>query len=264
MVAIPFMHSISLLSFRPLLAGLVLGTGAALAAAEPAASAPAPSSPTAGAPAAPIDQHTLDKRTSGVLKRLQLSDAAQKEAVLQILEQHFRALYDWHQQHDPELAGLWKRWADARTQDAKDETKAAAVVAEIRATYASLQPQHQSFLQALAKHLTPEQVEAVKDAMTSSPGMRRTYEAYLKMIPTFTDEEKAFIAGKLLVAREMAMDAVSDKEKANLFKTQKVQVEAYIDAQGYDYRAAYKAFANNQPAPKDAITKRVRTAPAAP
>jgi hypothetical protein len=196
---------------------------------------------TESKPAVPIDGHTLDKHTTAVLKVLNLEPEKQL-AVRHTLEAHLQAVQAWHVTHGEELATLWNAWAAARTPPHKDETKAGEIARQIDDLFATLRPQHAQFVTALAAELSPTQIEQVKDAMTKSPGLPRTYHAYLQMIPTFTAEQKAFIHQKLELAREQALDAASEKETVSLFKKRKVEIEAYIDAQGLDYKTAYKAF----------------------
>ncbi len=223
---------------------LILGSAGLL----PVARAAEPSSPaatTSTAPAStatPLDQRTLDKRINPIFKSLALNDAAKEARVRAVLEPHFQALQSWHAKNDADIAMLWTQWSAARTPPQQDEAKAAAVVERINQVYASFQPEHDAFLTSLTALLTPTQVEAVKDVLTRSPGLKRTYDAYLQIIPELTAAQKEFALQKLRVARERAMDAITDKEKANIFKTQKIQIEAYFNAQGYDWKRSYAAF----------------------
>jgi len=211
---------------------LALAPTALLRSAEPAASA---------APAG-LDQKTLDKRTAPILKDLALGDAAKEAAVRAILEPHFQALHTWHEKNDAGLKALWNQWAEARSPEKKNDAHAATVSRQIDETYATFRPQHDAFLAALKTVLASAQIDAVKDSLTKSPGLKRTYDAYLQIVPQFTEAQKTFVREKLEIAREQAMDAQTNKEKADLFKKQKIQVEAYIDAAGYDWKKSYAAF----------------------
>ncbi len=216
----------------------------AFAAAAPfAVAADAPAEAAAATPAAAAKPSKSPERAAKVLKDLKLTDGAKEEKVRTILVTHFDALQAWHETHDAEINPLWTKWAAARSAEKKDEAAAAKVGEQIDAVYADFKPEHDVFLTNLGKELTPAQIEAVKNSLTRSPGLERTYNAYLEMVPQFTDKDKAFIREKLTIAREQAMDTTADKEIVNLFKRQKVLCEAYIDAQGYDYRKSYEAFA---------------------
>ena len=50
-----------------------------------------------------------------------------------------------------------------------------------------------AFLAALAREISAEQIEAIKNSLTRSPGMDRTANAYIEMIPQFTEADKAFV-----------------------------------------------------------------------
>jgi hypothetical protein len=178
---------------------------------------------------------------------LQIEDAEKSKRVEAIMVDHYRRMEAWHVANDPALAVHWQAWNDARDPNkgnGKDEAQARLRMGGIDAIHLTFKPQHYRFLDQLAAELTPEQIERVKDQMTSSPGMLRTYNAYLAMIPEFTDEQKQWIFGQMQLAREEAMDTTTGREATNLFKKYKVLVEAYIDDQGYDYRARYKAWAS--------------------
>jgi hypothetical protein len=200
-----------------------------------------------------LDQHTLDKRINPILTDLALRDAATEARIRAILEPHFQALHTWHAANDLTTTELWKQWADARATVHQDGVRAAEIAGQINQVYASFRPAHEGLLTSLAAVLSPAQVDAVKDSLTKSPGMKRTYDAYLQVVPNLTDAQKEFIQEKLRLARERAMDAIADKEKANIFKTQKVQIEAYIDAQGYDWKKSYTAFVAKMKAQTDAV-----------
>jgi hypothetical protein len=220
--------------------GWALACGSGVSAADPSPVAPkAPATPTPTPRR--LDAATLEKRVAPILKELALKETDRQSEVRSVLVDHFQALQEWHAEHDAELAALWTRWAEARS-GAKDEVKAAAIGREIDQVYASFQPEHASFLARLASSLTARQIDTVKDVLTRSPGLKRTYNAYLQIVPQMTEADKTFIYEKLRVAREQAMDAITNKEKANLFKRQKVQIEAYIDSKGYDWKKSYAAY----------------------
>lgn len=225
-------------SRSPRLLALLLIATVGWTAAGRAQTAPA----AAVSPAGPLDQHTLEKRTSPVLKALKLTDPAKAAAVRGILDSYFQQMAAWHQKVDPQLDTLWQQWGEARSPKHDDEAKAAEIGRQIDAVYAGFRPQHDAFLSRLATELSAGQIDAVKNALTKTPGFKRTYKAYLAIVPQLTDAQKDVIRGKLLAAREEAMDAVEKKEKIALFKKQKVGIQAYINEQGYDWNKSYKAF----------------------
>jgi hypothetical protein len=205
------------------------------AAAESAAVSSSPS------PAAPPPPPSV-RRAASLLKELKLADADQAARVRAVLEAHFAAMEKWHAAHDPELTPLWSEWAARRSPPEKDEAAAARIGEKIDAIYASFRPQHDAFLAALGREISPAQIETIKNALTRSPGMDRTANAYIEMIPQFTDADEAFVRHRFALAREQAIDTTTGKEIDAFFKRQKVVVEAYIDEHGYDYRKSREAW----------------------
>lgn len=227
--------------FSPRIAVVVAALGCVgltrVMAADATDAAPAPAKAEAG-----LSQHSLDKLTAPVLKSLKLGDDAREAKVRSVLEAHFRAVDAWHRTVDAELKTLWAAWGEARATDHQDEVKAAAIADKIDAVYAGFQAQHDAFGKELAATLSAEQVEVVKNALTKEPGLPRTYEAYLQIVPALTEAQKTYIHDTLVVAREEAVDSLDKKERISLFKKQKVKVQLYIDAQGYDWKKSYAAF----------------------
>jgi hypothetical protein len=195
----------------------------------------------AAEPAAPTGSQA-ERRATSLLKDLKLTDAGQEARTRAILEAHFTAMEHWHAVHDPALKPLWAEWAARRSPPEKDEAAAAKVGEKIDALYASFRPQRDAFLAALAREISPAQIESIKNALTRSPGMDRTANAYIEMIPQFTAADKAFVRARFALAREQALDTTTGKEIDAFFKRQKVIVEAYIDEKGYDYRKSREAW----------------------
>lgn len=225
-------------------------------AAENAAPAPAPASaaPAATAPKA----SPSERRAASLLKELKLTDAGKEARTRAILESHFAAMEKWHAANDPVLTPLWSEWATARNQPTKAEAN--KVAEKIDAVYADFRPQRDAFLAALAKEISPAEIEKIKNTLTRSPGLDRTANGYSQMIPHLTDADKAFIRARLTIARDQAIDTTADKEVVAFFKRQKDVVEAYIDEKGYDYKKSYQAWVAKMKAEDDAA-KAAKTAP---
>jgi len=201
------------------------------------------------------------RRAAAILKDLKLNDAGKKARTRTLLETHFTAMQQWHEANDPTLATLWSEWAAKRTPPNKDEAAAAKVGEKIDAIYAGFRPRRDAFLASLAMEISPTEIETIKNSLTRSPGMDRTANAYIEMIPQFTDADKAFVRERFALAREQAIDTTTDKEVAAFFKRQKVIVEAYIDEKGYDYkksRAAWVAKLNAADAAAKAVSSEAK------
>jgi hypothetical protein len=170
-----------------------------------------------------------------------IDDSANSLRAHEIMSDHYSRLWAWHEEHDPQLQELWQAWRDARSPPTKDEAKARGFTDQIANVYQSFQPRYEKFIEQLAEVLTTKQIDGIKDHVTRSPGMMRTYNAYCDVIPEMTDEQKAFVLDNFRQAREEAMNAGSGKEVIELFKKYKVINEAYVNEQGYDWAKRYKA-----------------------
>lgn len=189
-------------------------------------------------------QASLEKHIKPVLAALDLGDAAKEARVHDILAGQFAALHAWHAQHDAQIKPLWNAFNKARS--AQNATNASAALAEINGLYAGFKPQHDKFLADLSSILTPAQVETVEDALTVNK-VKVTYDVYLQIFPTLTDEQKAVVLRDLKAAREQAIDCEAMTEKSAFFKKYKILIEDdYLTSQGYDPKQARKDFANRQ------------------
>lgn len=203
------------------------------------------------APPNSAQQRRIDGETDRVLAPLKLDDPARTDRVRQVLGSWLVTLWNWHAQHDTELNTLWSEWNEARAVVPKDEFPGEVIAQRIDAIYASLKPACRTLLEELATALTPEQIDLFKETWSRSPGMDRTYRAYLEIVPDLTDEQKNVIRERMLLAREAAMLTDSDKEIVNLYKVHKVKVEAYIGTlQWAKLHAAYAQGGKNTAAPR--------------
>jgi Protein of unknown function (DUF3826) len=206
-------------------------------------------------PATAADDGATLKRADGkagrLLDAIKLDDSAKTERVKSILSGWYITIWTWHQKNDPKLKELWTQWSQARAVVPKDEFPAEVIAHQIDDVYASLQPTYRAFVEKLSAELTPEQVDALKEAWSRSPGMKRTYNAYLKIVPDLTDEQKKVIFDRMSIAREDAMLTDADREIVNIFKRHKVKVETYVGT--LEWAKLHRVFATggqSQPAPK--------------
>ncbi len=187
-------------------------------------------------------QKRIDSKTNRLLGAIKLDDAAKAERVKSILGDWYLTIWNWHAENDPKLKELWSQWNKARAVVPKDEFPAEVIATQIDDVYASLKPAYHAFNEKLAAELTPEQVSAIKELWSRSPGMMRTYNSYLAIVPDLTDEQKKVIYDRMLRAREDAMLTDSDREIVSIFKRHKVKVEAYIGS--LEWTKLHRAFAN--------------------
>lgn len=209
---------------RLILCGLLLLAVATTAAAVELKSA--------GRDAAYVE--TILQRSQKIVDRLGIDDAAQAEAVRNLIANRYFELNDIYEARDRRLAAV-------KEQGLTGEAKQQAVEAARAEADSRLYRTHFAFPAELAIYLTPEQIEGVKDGMTYGV-LDVTYTATLDMIPTLTDEEKAQIRAWLTEARELAMDAENSNKKHETFGKYKGRINNYLAARGYDLTAEREAW----------------------
>jgi Protein of unknown function (DUF3826) len=224
----------------PLLLILVLGASISIDAQTNADAIP-PAAMDAGDQA----RATLDKHAKPILADLNLNDSAKESAVRAALAEYLGELDAWHAQNDAQIKGLWAAFNKAHGK--LDATNTDAIGAKIDAIYATFKPSHDKFIASLSSVLSPEQVETVEDTLTVKK-VEVTYKNYQLIFHGLTPEQNAVILAKLKAAREQAIDAKAMTEKSAFFKKYKIQIEAYLTAQGYNVKQSYKDFVAKQKA----------------
>jgi len=196
-------------------------------------------------PAVTVDaatQQRSEAKAGRLVEGLKLEDPAKAARAKSIVSAWYVTMWDWHKVNDSKLKELWTQWNQARAVVPKDEFPAEVIAHEIDDAYASLKPIYQTFLTQLATELTPTQVDALKETWSRSPGMMRTYNAYLEIVPDLKDDQKKVIFDRMTMAREDAMLTDADREIVSIFKRHKVKVEAYVGT--LEWAKLHAAFAN--------------------
>jgi hypothetical protein len=185
---------------------------------------------------------SIEKRAADILAQLALTDPARSNAVRSAIVAQYRALRARDEAMDTMLRALSK---DAPGS----ETNRAELLPIL-----SRQLHHQ-FLARLSSHLTPEQLEVVKDRMTYNK-VQVTYAAYCSIVPDLSEADKAKILTALKEAREEAMDGGSADEKSAIFQKHKDHLNAYLATRGHDVAKAIKAWEAKQAEAKAAASPR--------
>jgi hypothetical protein len=218
--------------------GIIMVLAGGLAAAACAADPPSAS------PAGAIDEamrRRIDRKAAKIVEALKLTDAGKAAKVKAIASDWLAVMMTWHGEHDAELNRLWGEWNKARSVVPKDEFPGEVIAHQIDAVYASLKPAFGDYMKRLSAELTAEQVDAIKESGSRSPGMTRTYNAYLEIVSDLSAKDKEVIKARLLMAREAAMLADADKEIVAIYKRHKVKVEQYVGT--LEWAKLHKAFA---------------------
>jgi len=192
----------------------------------------------------------IDVRAGKLTAAAKIDDPAKAEKVKAMISGYLVAIEGWHKQNDPELSKLWSQWSKARTAPDKDEFPGEVIAHKIEDVYGSLKPVYETFVTRLGTELTPEQIDAIKEQWSRTPGMTRTYNAYLVEVPGLTDDQKKIIHDHMVLAREAAMLTDNSKEIISIFKVHKVKVEEYVGA--LEWGKLHSAFVNKGKATPDA------------
>lgn len=171
---------------------------------------------------------TLDSRADKIVLTLGLTDTNQIQRVKEIIILQYYNLSKIHDIRDSSLINIKQL-----TAEEKEKSKI-LVQNEINS---SLYKLHNEYISKLASELTFEQIEKIKDGMTYGV-FKRTYDGYLNLLPSLTEEQKKYIYSNLYEAREFAMDAGSSEEKHGWFGKYKGRINNYLSKEGYDLKKA--------------------------
>jgi hypothetical protein len=242
-----YSFSVVLLLSLSLAAQTAHAESAAVVAAKTQAAIDAGNFPSWWTPELPeAIKNDVTKKGPRLAEQLKLGDAAKTQEAAALITEHFGRLWAWNESAKQRLDDAWAAWDDARNNangKQKDELKALAVATEqLDPIYAEFTPQIQGFLSALRQEIGEEKTMELVDIITRSPGAKRTYDAYVAMVPEMTDEEKAILWDRMAEAREQALAAWSDGQIIKIFKKYKVRNEFSLDYFGYGYQKRYKAW----------------------
>ena len=183
----------------------------------------------------------VDKKAAKIVESLKLAEAGKAAKVKTVVSDWLAVMMTWHKGHDAELNRLWGEWNRARSVVPRDEYPGEVIAHQIDAVYASLKPAYEDYIKRLSAELTAEQIDAIKEGWSRSPGMTRTCNAYLEIVPDLTAQDKEVIKARMLMAREAAMLTDADKEIIAIYKRHKVKVEQYVGA--LEWTKLHRAYA---------------------
>jgi hypothetical protein len=224
---------------------LALASGAARGA--DASSTKTPETAAAAADAA------LQKKAAGWVAKLELADAQKEARVTALVAAHLKAVRDWHNSHPFTSVPEGINPATGKPLSNLDR--------QMIADGAMPKSVHADLMNGLRKELTDAQVEAILDAYTVGK-VAFTLRGYHAIVPDLTAEEEATIAGFLKQAREEAIDYKNMNQISAVFEIYKTKSEQYLNSNGRNWKALYKAYTDEIKAKKAAAAASAKTAPA--
>jgi len=153
---------------------------------------------------------TLTERSQRIVNTLNIADTIAYHRVIDILVNRYRSLGLIHDGSDSEDIKKMK-----------------------------LYDLHCEFIGKLGAELMPEQIDKIKDGMTSN-ALKVNYDAFCDMIPTLKPEEKRQIMAWFIEAREHAISAGSSQKRLDWFIKYRGRCNNYLSSRGYDLQQERK------------------------
>lgn len=185
----------------------------------------------------------IDKKAHEWTAALSLNDAAKAAKVRTAIATHLKLVRDWHNDHPATLvpAGINPATGNKLSEMDRQIIVSSTIPKSV----------HDDLMNVLKVELTPEQVEAVLDKYTIGK-VDFTLKGYHAIVPDLTAEEEAKISGFLKQAREQAIDYKNMKEISAIFEIYKTKCEQYLNSNGRDWHALFKAYVDKVKKEKEA------------
>jgi hypothetical protein len=171
----------------------------------------------------------ITERADKIVTALSIQDAGKTTRLRNIIRDQYSNLNDIYIRRDEKVKLVRAQYADDKT------LRDTALAVVNRKSDESLARLHRKYLSSLNRHLTPQQVEQVKNGMTYNV-LPITYKAYQEQILTLTEQQKKQILTWLTEAREHAIDAESSDKKHAWFGKYKGRINNYLSAAGYNLK----------------------------
>ena len=191
--------------------------------------------------AAAADKEFVAK-ASKIVAAFDLKDERTREAVIGLVEEHRRAVLEWHNAHP---------YTTVAETDPATGRKLSAVEREMIADRRIPATVRRTLVKGLRKHLSPAQIEQIWDGYTVGK-VAFTMKGYEAIVPDLTAAERAVLEANLKQAREEALECRRMKAISQVFEIYKTKCEQYLNANGRDWRALFKAYVDKRNAEKKA------------
>ena len=212
----------------------------------PAAIRAQTNSAAASASATAKSDGDVEKKAAEWVGSLNLGDSAREARVKEVIATHLKAVRDWHNNHPLETVPAGTNQVTGKPLSSLDR--------QVLADAAIPKTVHENLMDGLRKDLSAEHVEAILDKYTVGK-VAFTMNGYRSIVPDLTEKEANTILGFLKQAREEAVDYKNMNEISAIFEVYKTKSEQYLNSQGRNWRALYKAYTDAAKARKAAAAQ---------
>ena len=187
-----------------------------------------------------------DKHAQTWTDSLKLNDPEKEMRIKAVILKHIKAVRDWHNEHPYTLVPEGINPITGKPLSKLDR--------EVIINSAKPKSVHEDLMNGLRKDLTENQVETILDLYTIGK-VAFTMKGYHAIVPDLSSEEEAKILGFLKEAREMAVDYKSMKQISAIFEIYKTKSEQYLNSNGRNWKALFKAYVDSVKAKKAEAAK---------
>jgi len=183
-----------------------------------------------------------DKRPEDWVRSLNLNDTAKEARVTAVIAAHLKAVRDWNNTHPYTMVPAGIDPATGKPLSNMDR--------QIIVNSSMPRSVHEELMNGLRKDLTEEQVSTILDKYTIGK-VAFTLAGYKAIVPDLTPQEEGVILANLQQAREQAVDFKNMKQISAIFEIYKTKNEQYLNANGRNWHALFKAYVDAQKAKKN-------------
>lgn len=185
----------------------------------------------------------VDKKAAEWVHSLDLDDPAKEASVTAVIAAHLKVVRDWNNTHPYTMVPAGIDPATGKPLSNMDR--------QIIVNSSMPRSVHEDLMSGLRKDLTEEQVSAILDKYTIGK-VAFTLAGYKAIVPDLTPQEEGVILANLQQAREQAVDFKNMKQISAIFEIYKTKNEQYLNANGRNWHALFKAYVDAQKAKKTA------------
>ncbi|MFA9390220.1 MAG: DUF3826 domain-containing protein [Prolixibacteraceae bacterium] len=174
-----------------------------------------------------------EQKATEWVQSLELNDKAKEARLIKVIASHLTDVRSWHNEHPFTMvpAGINPRTGDPLSELDRSIIADSAIPKSV----------HENLMSGLRAELSDEKVELILDKYTIGK-VAFTMKAYREIVSDMTPEEDAELLANLKTAREMAVDYKSMKQISAIFEIYKTKNEQYLNNNGRNWRALYKAY----------------------